>query len=244
MKRSLTLSWFSKLLAIAVVLTLPGMARAAVVTVPAGLSVGDQYRLAFVTSTMRDALSSDIADYNAFVTSAAESIPELAALGTTWRVIGSTSAIDARDNTDTNPTLSVGVPIYRLDGAVVAHNNADLWDGSPTSPISINELGASYAGWWVWTGTETDGTVYHYDYDRPLGHMETVSGYPGNFPPGSEYNWVRHYSPAPADEIGSFYVISGVLTVVPEPGSIVMGAMGLVAMVGWQLARRKRSARD
>ncbi len=238
MTRSFTSRRLLKLLAIVVALSLSGAARAAVVTVPAGLNVGDQYRLAFVTSTTRDALSPDIADYNAFVTSIAESVPELAALGTTWRAIGSTSAIDARDNTDTNPMLSAGVTIYRLDGAVVAYDNADLWDGAPTSPININESGGLYAGGIVWTGTETDGTVY-----IPLGDMNTVSGYPGVFPPGSEYNWVRHFSPAPADERGSFYAISGVLTVVPEPGSVVLGAMGLVALVGWQLARRKRSAR-
>ena len=45
--------------------------QAQVTTVPTGLNGGDQYRLVFVTSTTRDATSSDIADYNAFVNYAA-----------------------------------------------------------------------------------------------------------------------------------------------------------------------------
>ena len=39
--------------------------------IPAGLGPGDQFRLLFVSSTTRDATSSDIADYDAHVQSAA-----------------------------------------------------------------------------------------------------------------------------------------------------------------------------
>ena len=45
---------------------------AQVTTVPPGLSPGDPYRLAFVTSTTRNALSSSIAVYNTFVTGVAD----------------------------------------------------------------------------------------------------------------------------------------------------------------------------
>lgn len=34
---------------------------------PEGLNPGDKYRLIFITGAQRDGLSSDIADYNAFV---------------------------------------------------------------------------------------------------------------------------------------------------------------------------------
>src|SRR5690242_18076131 len=88
---------------------------AALITVPPSLSVGDQYRLVFVTSTARNATSTNIADYNTFVTNTANGVAELVSLGTTWKVIGSTSSVSARDNTGTNPS-STGVPIYRLDG--------------------------------------------------------------------------------------------------------------------------------
>ena len=71
------------------------------ITVPSDLNPGDPYRLAFVTSTTRDATSTNIADYNNFVSGVANGVTQLAALGTTWKAIGSTSADDARDNTGT-----------------------------------------------------------------------------------------------------------------------------------------------
>ena len=66
-------------------------AHADPITVPTDLNPGDEYRLAFVTSTTRDATSTNIADYNAFVTTVAESVPELLALNTTWTAFGSTT---------------------------------------------------------------------------------------------------------------------------------------------------------
>ena len=45
-----------------------GAAQAALVVVPPGLSPGQQYRLVFVTDGEWDATSSDIDDYNKFVT--------------------------------------------------------------------------------------------------------------------------------------------------------------------------------
>ena len=85
--------------------------HAALVKVPTGLSPGESYRLAFVTSGLTQAANSDINYYNNFVATAASAVPALDDLGATWRVIGSTSAVDAYVNTDTNPSLA-GVPIY------------------------------------------------------------------------------------------------------------------------------------
>ena len=224
----------SLFLLVAIVSTQALGARAALVTVPAGLNPGDQYRLVFLTSTQRDAESSNLADYNAFATSAALAVPELAALGTTWSVIGSVSGIDARDNTGTNPTISSGVPFYRLDGALVAHDNNDLWDGSPTAAINVDENGNALGTTWVWTGTNTDGTAG----TRPLGDSAPFAGGSSVWPTNS-YNWIQHYVPAGASEPMHFYTVSGVLTVVPEPGTVVMGAIGLLAVVGRGLRRSK-----
>lgn len=61
---------------------------------------GDQYRLVFHTSTTTTANSPDIATYNAWVQGLADasSIYNIGAGdGVTWKVIGSTDAIDARD---------------------------------------------------------------------------------------------------------------------------------------------------
>ena len=111
-----------------------GAAQAALVVVPTGLAPGDQYRLVFVTDGTRDATSTNINDYNNFVTnqvtgSALANALSGAGLTTTWKAIGSTASVAARDNTGTNPS-STGVPIYLINGNKVANNNADLWDGS------------------------------------------------------------------------------------------------------------------
>ena len=114
--------------ALAVVVT-AGSAAAIPITVPTSLSPGDQYRLAFVTSTTRDATSSDINDYNAFVTTAANTQPALTALGTTWKAIGSTASVNARVNTNTDP-IATGVPIFLLNDTNLAGSYPDLWDSS------------------------------------------------------------------------------------------------------------------
>ncbi|CCQ53010.1 MULTISPECIES: hypothetical protein [Crocosphaera] len=99
----------------------------ALTLIPSDLNPGDQYRLVFVTSTTRNALSTQISDYNAFVDATAKAEDSLLKdLDTTWNAIGSTSTVDARDNTNTNPEENIGVPIYLIDGNRVANNNADL----------------------------------------------------------------------------------------------------------------------
>jgi len=51
--------------------------------------------------------------YDSFVQNAADAVPELAGLETTWKVIASTADIDARDHTETNLFENgTGVPIY------------------------------------------------------------------------------------------------------------------------------------
>lgn len=162
----------------AVFATSPLAGYAAPITVPSGLSAGDQYRLAFVTSTRRDATSSDIADYNAFVTTAASTVSELVALGTTWSAIASTEDVDARDNTATNPSLAPGLPIYLLNDSRLAANNGILWSnasGLLETRLNITESGDLSSASTTWTGTSPDGTASR----RPLGLPGSISGTTG-----------------------------------------------------------------
>ncbi len=115
-------------------------ASAAMIVQPGGLALGEQYRLAFVTSSLGDATSTDIADYNAFVTNAANAVPELVALNTEWFVIGSTSAVSARENTGT--IVRPGLPIFLLDGLKLVDDYNDLWDNSIDVPLNRTEIGA------------------------------------------------------------------------------------------------------
>lgn len=199
------------------------------ITVPAGLNPGDHYRLVFVTSTSRDGTSTNIADYNAFVTTAANSVPQLAALSTTWTAIASTATVNARDNTGTNP-VATGVPIYNLAGLEVATNNTTLWTSTLTvthlAAINANESGTIVpTGVTVWTGTNLAGTKTAV----PLGPGTSV-GY-GNAA-NTDALWILNVFGSATTTSRSFYAISGDLKVVPEPSSVLLACLGLaVALI-------------
>lgn len=216
----------------AISLFAPQASLAALITVPTDLNVADKYRLAFVTSTTRNASSPVIADYNAFVTAVANGVPELAALGTSWTAIASTSAVDARDNTDTNPTVAAGVPIYRLDDTRVVDDNADLWDGNLDNALMINETGSVTTDF-VWTGTEPTGVeVFNF---AGLGEIEPWLGYSSSTF-GSWVFAVEIIESLPYH----LYALSAEMTVVPEPGTMVLVCIGgVTAAVGSQLRRRR-----
>lgn len=209
---------------------------AAPIVVPAGLQPGDQYRVVFVTSAMRDGLSQDINVYNSFVAGIANSSPELAALGTTWRVIASTPTVDAIDNTSTDPSLSVGVPIYNLAGQLVAATYFDLWGGPGSvihlgAPVRYTENGNLFDSP-VWTGTLDHGT-------QPLPGVALGSTF-GTITGWSNLTsklWINTTASLP-DYPLPFYGMSGVLTVVPEPSSLAIATVGLLGTIAWHYRRR------
>lgn len=209
-------------------------AGAAPITVPAGLAPGDTYRLVFVTSTSRDATSSNINDYNAFVSSVAASVPELLALGATWTAIGTTASVNAIDNIGFSPS---DVGIYRLDGAKIADGTGGLFSGSILVPIAFNELGADLSPCCVvWSGSSPFGIRYS-DVDVVLGSLTDNTGPPPELPVPyaivgvstlSNGQWLSSMA-YPTFMGESFYGISSEITVgeaVPEPGSIVLAALG------------------
>jgi hypothetical protein len=214
-------------------------AGAVPITVPPSLHPGDQYRIAFATANTqhgstpvfgtRTAFSSDIADYNAFVTTVANSVPDLVALGTTWSAIASTATVDARDNTNTNPSASVGSPIFTLDGAMIAVDNAGLWSGSLLSPLEISQTGSGTPPGSVWTGSDATGVA-----SNPLG----LAPQPNT---GvmllTDTGWMD-YSPIPQVLDLPLYAMSGVLTVpAPEPSSLVLAGLAVGALAFVSLRR-------
>ena len=65
---------------------------------PSGLAVGTEFRLLFVTSTGRNASSSNIAHYNSFVQDrAAAGHAAIRSFSSKFKVVGSTRSVDARD---------------------------------------------------------------------------------------------------------------------------------------------------
>ena len=85
--------------------------------VPVNILIGDEFRLLFVTSGARDATSSNIADYNAFVQDAAAAGHSgIQDYSGQFRALASTADVDAIDNTATNHTNdNPGVRIWWLN---------------------------------------------------------------------------------------------------------------------------------
>lgn len=205
-------------------------------TIPAALNPGDQYRLTFVTSSQRDALSTDIAVYNDFVTGVANSAG-LGSLGTMWYAIVSTDDVDARDNTGTNPgTDGTGFPIFLLDAGStkIADNNADLWDGSIDNLLNVDETGAIPNPEDIWTGSFANGTQANND---PVGGGTDMISIIGRVE-YSDQDWISRARGA-ANLNHPFYALSGILTVpsaVPEPGVLSLAVLGIV---GLAVSRRR-----
>ena len=227
--------WLALLAGTALLVTAATPSASAPIVVPTSLNLGDQYRLAFVTHGERDAFSGNIADYNNFVTAAANSVPELSALGTTWRVIASTSAVDARTNTGTDPTPPgpTGVPIFTLIDFKLANDCDDLWDGTILTGLRWTEFGTAVPNPNVRTGTNPDGTG---SAGNQLGVGRPYIGLAW----ATDSGWINRGTNRSQYEPFPFYAMSDVLTVVPEPSSAVLvsvGAIGL-AIIG---RRRKRA---
>ena len=132
------------------------------------LTPGSQYRLVFVTSGTRNATSTNIANYNQFVNSAAQGSTNLNTALTTagltpsainWTAIGSTATVNARVNTATRST-DPSVPIYRVDGAKLAEGNDPLWASFRLKALNITEKGDFnlLSNDFVHTGTLRGGT--------------------------------------------------------------------------------------
>ena len=127
---------------------------------PADIRAGHSFRLLFITSQTHEPASTDIATYNGAVQdAAANGHSAIAPYAHTFRVVGSTATVDARDNT---ATTGSGLRIYWLDGNKLADDYADFYDGSWDSYANTTEQGGSgREGLTVaWTGSNQDGTAY------------------------------------------------------------------------------------
>ncbi len=128
--------------------------------IPTGVSAGQKFRLLFITSTSRNGQSSNIADYNTFVqmrAAANTDITGVTGFTAKFGALVSTSAVSAKENTDTEST-DTDAPIYWLDGAKVADDYADFYDGSWDSCSGKDESGASVANnTEIWTGSTSGG---------------------------------------------------------------------------------------
>ena len=134
---------------------------------PSGVNVGDEFRLLFATSRTRNASSTNIDRYNSFVQGRAavgHAAIRPTSISSGFKVVGSTSAVAARDNTATTYTSNEpGVQIWWLNGGKVADDYRDFYDGSwdtKHSTAGRNEWGGRFPGnRRIWSGSNTNGTA-------------------------------------------------------------------------------------
>ena len=163
---------------------------------------GGDFRLLFLTQGTRDATSSDIADYDAFVqASASGSHPggahsAIRPYASLFKAAASTATVNARVHTGmdwTNPS-HLDAPIHWLGGSRLSPSNVFFWASdhqeSWSSSDRRNAAGVAPTGSVlnsnVWTGTRNGGFVTP---SGPLGDSDGTSdaGRVGGVPGGNSF---------------------------------------------------------
>ena len=143
--------------------------------IPPGLNtIGDEFRLIFVSKTRRGARATDIASYNTWIQDqVASGHHNVKAYSSSFKVLGCTEDVDARDNTRTTAT---GVPTYWLGGNKVADDYPDLYDrnwddeANPQNELAEVDHNTTADNDTIWTGCKHNGTeVFYTGTSRALG---------------------------------------------------------------------------
>lgn len=206
---------------------------------PAGLNAGDTFRFLFVTAGTTTATSSDIATYNTFVQAQAGNAT-YNGVTVTWKAIGSTSSVSARDNVG---GFGTPVAVYRPGGAKLADdmtaNVNGLWSGTLLATPSERIDGSSVTEY-PWTGSKLDGGIP--SLGSYLGDLFGV--YAGNTSAANLWitasNGNYYGSPRPMYGLSEELTASGG-SPVPEIDPAGMGSvLALVSGVLGLLERRRR----
>ena len=162
------------------------------------LPYGSQYQIAFVTADARNASSTNISDYNSFVTQEAAANPSLPT--TTWRAIASTPSVNAINNAAT----SASIPIYNTHGQKIANGSSDFWYPAHLAGINYDQYGIQEFSL-AWTGSNPNGSA-----SNPLGQLNAENGYVPNY---TSSQWIS-YGESAANNASPFYALSAPVTLV------------------------------
>jgi hypothetical protein len=202
------------LLAVAAVLLVIAPATQADIALP-DPSVGS-YRLVFVTTATASG-ATDLPSLDAWVTLQAQAtgaVDDSGALGTTWHVLGATTAAtNARANTNTEAT-DIDTPVYLVNGEEFAADLTDFWSGTVTEvdnggdqqdTLYITEMGIAHSGTsYIQTGLLSDGSMGSgLDGGGNINHGGTNNGYSPFF--GADQDWGGTFGAT------SLFAISGVI---------------------------------
>ena len=172
---------------------------------PGGLRSGDSFRLLFVTSDSRIIISPDFSVLDGFVQQHARNgHNDIRSFGGDFRAVMSSTSQSAVSHTSTQYSAGGGgVPIYWLNGAKVADDYRDFWDGCWDSNQPRDQNGSVRQGTVAWTGTNSDGSTA----DNPAGRKNITIGKASvqcqEIDGGSSVNYSAH----------NFYGLSPLLTV-------------------------------
>ena len=217
MKYNLTVST-----ALAAVLMAPTAAMADFAFTDPGVG---HYRVYFGTTAVTDALSADINYYNAFVTTAAATSPTLPT--TTWRAVVSTPTVNAQDNVSCGAYCDANVPVYDVNGNLVASSTAAFFAANMIANVDVTEHGVDYGWNYIWSGSQPNTGIGAFGYEMGASSDES---YLTNW--GPYYTYTTFAVFALSDDIGA---------PVPEPATAALLGFGALAAAA---VRRKRRAAD
>ncbi len=211
------------------------------VILPSRLRPGSQYEIAFVTSDKTTATSSNIADYNNFVTAEANQDPILSSFGATWKAIASTESVAANVNAPNDGSI----PVYNTDGQLIADSDVPLYSGGRILNFGpIYTQNGSYisttGSYWVWTGTSSFGATCAGSAlgdDSPVVGSPYIGGPPSWWLDTSTVSAYPYYPPS--TNAYPVYALSSPITVsIPEPSTFVLLGIGAISLLAYAWRRR------
>ncbi len=159
----------------------------------------------FATADQTTQASSNVSDYNNFVTAEAALSTGLPG-GVTWTAILSTNRVAANVNAP-----SGGFPVYNTAGVLVSKND-NLYSGSLASAVKYDQYGTALTSFFTWTGSDASGNPLA-PVGNPtvkLGDVISTTG-----------NWLSDFTASePPGATAHLYALSSPITNLPSTAAV------------------------